>query len=243
MDNGTITWAELAVKGNSGFVGGTVEYNKCLERAINEIEDVPLGSWHTHPDMGPFWSSTDESDDQIRTIENNRKMAKEGVSYFLVFDQLDWLLRTFHWSPSGVTYHEGKVSLDGTFLDMDVHQGKWASWKETNGKLTGDELAAVQQWADSRYGDCEFTEGDLVTFMYAGHQYIAEIYAIDFQEQTYFGTVLGGDLYNQDYIIPFTLAQEVDLSTPDFLQLLHEDEHKWYGQLVGANQLLEDYPY
>lgn len=118
-----IDWSfnDPSADGTGGHVDyGTAEALLAYMGAFGHDAGFPNGQWHTHPNLTPYWSSTDKKA-QLKTVVELMRNNKTGFYYFMVMDKLDWLITKISWEDDKIVLAEnGTVLLSGVKMEKRV---------------------------------------------------------------------------------------------------------------------------
>ena len=118
-----VRWVCLTDTGTAGFVNNSAEgMIFAANEATNAGFDFVNMHWHTHPNMGPFYSSTDK-EHHSRRMRDLQNLTEDGDMTFVVFDGIFWLTRRFIVTKTGVEWNDGLVSV-GVDSEMSLPSEK-----------------------------------------------------------------------------------------------------------------------
>jgi proteasome lid subunit RPN8/RPN11 len=160
---GDLVWATYTDTGSAGFVtnsgDGAVQAMMAAMKAGHTYINL---HWHTHPDMGPFYSGTDKEHHANRALSAD---IGDDMTY-LVFDGAYWLVRRIVVTAHGgvCSYNDGAVFLGDSErpLPSAKYASKYQSWegglygaqKKNNGKNNNKKKKKEDEKYDS-YDDIE----------------------------------------------------------------------------------------
>lgn len=154
---GDLVWTTYTDTGSSGFVtnsgDGAVE---ALMAAMKAGHDYVNLHWHTHPDMGPFYSTTD--------MEHHSHRAKssevgDDITY-LVFDGAYWLTRRVIVTGRGgeCSYNDGVVYLGDSESPLPSKKysrsnSSWQNWSPSSSYVHKRGAYTTYRVCDSCFDD------------------------------------------------------------------------------------------
>lgn len=161
--DGNLVWTTYTDTGTAGFVtnsgDGAVQAMLAAMKAGHEYINL---HWHTHPDMGPFYSTTD--------MEHHAHRAKSSEvgddMTYLVFDGTYWLTRrVIVTGPNGqCSYGDGRVYLGESDDPLPnkkytvKHYGSWSDdewWSAGKKKKKDKKIESKVLAEDMGYGVCD----------------------------------------------------------------------------------------
>lgn len=158
-EEGVVRWICYTDKGTAGFVNNSAEG---MIFAADEAEkagfDFVNMHWHTHPNMGTFFSGTDKEHHSRRM----RDLPEGGDMTFVVFDGIYWMARRFMVTKAGVEWNDGLVSLgenskmalpnEKPVVRYEKHRTSWGfdEWEDpvvkAEKKPKGNEVLIGGEW-------------------------------------------------------------------------------------------------
>lgn len=96
---------------------GHVRYGTAKMRMAWPEEGIPNGQWHTHPNLGTFWSGTDKNG-QLEFMDALMPQNPDGYFCFIVIDKFDWHCTKLVWKDGKpLERQNGKAKLNGVTLN------------------------------------------------------------------------------------------------------------------------------
>jgi hypothetical protein len=160
QEEGVLKWATWSDTGSGGSVVNSVDgERKAVLEASKDGYYLNI-QWHTHPDLGVFWSITD----RVQQAARVKLMGKDNEIHFVVFDGVKWLVRKIITANGVISYNDGKMYLEGADKPLlgerptPIHtvdrNYNWGTWSKETKPITHyknpDEEKGIKQgsWQD-----------------------------------------------------------------------------------------------
>jgi hypothetical protein len=162
VEDAKLVWMCLTSRGAWGAVEASKpEVIAALELAREKGYSTVNFQWHTHPDIGAYWSGTDTAS-QREIVDEARDVMDKGEFWFGVFDLDSYLSRRVVWDGDEVSFNDGAVFLEGVKLP-DSSSGAWEY--EYVGNYYGVPVGAVKDHTEHTMSGVEalieaFDSGD-----------------------------------------------------------------------------------